>query len=462
MSGTRGAAVSSTEDSPAGSRFRFRWWHFAVLLLAIVVVFVLIRRWHWKREFRQRIAAIAAAGYPATTEELDAWYRWPAPGENAAGWILDAGDRLTKPPQKDYDRLWTLIRYPGELPTGDPLSEDARQLMVRHVEANREALQLLHEGATVEESRYPIDLSDGFESLLPHLSVYRDAHYLLCFEALTCMEAGDPNGAARAIQAALGVTHSLDHEPTVISQGVRLRSQVTILGILERLLCRQTLAEPQLQALETAVQDAYVPEALKRALVGERCMIVHLFAVRQLPSSNLRWTSSMQAVLEVYSALGLTAREGTRLLDTAEEFIQALQLPPLRRQEAIERATLRLDACTKRSMMLFEYSHLSAVVAFEIEYIASVRTALVALAAERFRLRPGRWPETLSELVPQYLPDVPDDPFDGAPLRYRCLEAGFAVYSVGEDRGDDGGRPLPPPKERQPGETYDITFAVRR
>jgi hypothetical protein len=170
----------------------------------------------------------------------------------------------------------------------------------------------------------------------------------------------------------------------------------------------------------------------------------------------------MEVVLGAYSALGLTAREGTRFLDTMEQFIQALELPPHRRQEAIEEASLRLDACTKRSLLLFEYSHLSDVVAFETEYLANVRTASVALALQRFRLRTGQWPETLPELVPQDLPEMLKDPFEDAPLRYKRLELGFVVYSVGEDRGDDGGRPLPPPKGRKPGETYDVTFTVRR
>src|SRR5258708_33325388 len=48
---------------------------------------------------------------------------------------------------------------------------------------------------------------------------------------------------------------------------------------------------------------------------------------------------------------------------------------------------------------------------------AILRTAYTALAAERFHLANGHWPDKLQELVPTYLRSVPDDPFDGAPLR---------------------------------------------
>jgi len=70
---------------------------------------------------------------------------------------------------------------------------------------------------------------------------------------------------------------------------------------------------------------------------------------------------------------------------------------------------------------------------------AVLRGATVGLALERYRLATGRWPKELTELVPDYLPAVPTDPFDGRPMRYRPLSDGVIVYSVGPDGQDDGG-----------------------
>jgi hypothetical protein len=61
------------------------------------------------------------------------------------------------------------------------------------------------------------------------------------------------------------------------------------------------------------------------------------------------------------------------------------------------------------------------------------RCAVAAVAAERYRLRHGAWP---AALAPECLPD----PFDGQPLRYHRLADGIVIYSIGEDRADDGGR----------------------
>jgi hypothetical protein len=35
---------------------------------------------------------------------------------------------------------------------------------------------------------------------------------------------------------------------------------------------------------------------------------------------------------------------------------------------------------------------------------------------------------------------VPEDPFDGQPLRFRPLRTGFVVYSIGSDRKDNDGK----------------------
>jgi len=67
--------------------------------------------------------------------------------------------------------------------------------------------------------------------------------------------------------------------------------------------------------------------------------------------------------------------------------------------------------------------------------------ALVAIALELYRRRAGDWPERLDQLVPDLLPSVPPDRFDGRPLRYRLADGRPVVYSVGCDRVDDGGMP---------------------
>jgi hypothetical protein len=91
---------------------------------------------------------------------------------------------------------------------------------------------------------------------------------------------------------------------------------------------------------------------------------------------------------------------------------------------------------------------------------ATLRTAHAALAIERYRLDHGALPETLDDLVPDYLDAVPEDPFDGAPIRYRRTEPGYVLYSVYTDLKDDGG--VKAEKDQQNNWIGDWVFEVRR
>jgi hypothetical protein len=67
--------------------------------------------------------------------------------------------------------------------------------------------------------------------------------------------------------------------------------------------------------------------------------------------------------------------------------------------------------------------------------------AEVVVAVERYRRKNGVRPESLSALVPEYMPHVPDDPFcANAALNYDAARG--IVWTVGAD-GDFNGEKLP-------------------
>lgn len=68
------------------------------------------------------------------------------------------------------------------------------------------------------------------------------------------------------------------------------------------------------------------------------------------------------------------------------------------------------------------------------------RIVMAAIALHRYHLHHARWPQQLSDLAPAYLPEVPLDPFDGRPLRYKLdAEGRFLLYSIGPDGLDQDG-----------------------
>ncbi|MAT71253.1 MAG: hypothetical protein CMJ58_17215 [Planctomycetaceae bacterium] len=73
------------------------------------------------------------------------------------------------------------------------------------------------------------------------------------------------------------------------------------------------------------------------------------------------------------------------------------------------------------------------------QQVAHLRMLITQMALRAYRLEHDELPGTLEELVPDYLPSVPLDPFDGQPLRYRRESQRYTLYSVGGNQTDDGG-----------------------
>jgi hypothetical protein len=59
------------------------------------------------------------------------------------------------------------------------------------------------------------------------------------------------------------------------------------------------------------------------------------------------------------------------------------------------------------------------------------------LAARAYVIAKGKLPDSLDALVPEFLPNVPRDPYDGKPVRY--IPDTGEVYLIGDNYRDDGG-----------------------
>lgn len=88
------------------------------------------------------------------------------------------------------------------------------------------------------------------------------------------------------------------------------------------------------------------------------------------------------------------------------------------------------------------------------EIMAATRAARLVCALQLHRLdHEGRWPDRLTDLVPNILSELPSDPFrsDNATFGYRlCERDGFVLWSVYRNGHDDGGvRTLDQPQDAE-------------
>jgi hypothetical protein len=75
----------------------------------------------------------------------------------------------------------------------------------------------------------------------------------------------------------------------------------------------------------------------------------------------------------------------------------------------------------------------------EMRTEATLALTRIGFALAAHQREHGRYPQTLTELAPAILSEVPGDPCSGEEFVYRPADDGFLLYSVGINLKDDGG-----------------------
>ncbi|HRK33564.1 MAG TPA: hypothetical protein PLJ47_03125 [Candidatus Hydrogenedentes bacterium] len=373
---------------------------------------------------RSTVSAIRANNEPTTMEELDAWYRQVPEEQNAALLVLQAIESF-QPGESD-----ALVPYATKLQpdlNGAPFSAEVRVALAGHLADNKEALELLARAVDMPGSRYPVFLPTVLQSGLPHLEGIRGLARLYAAEAVFKADQEDARGACEAIMRNLKLADTLQNEPILISQLVRVAIQGLALESAEYVVNRAPIESEELTALQDAVLRAEDPELLYRALVGERCFSTNFSGAQ---SGQAPFMSAFGRIASSYFQAGMQR--------SMTEAVDASRLPEMERRTRFNEIEVRLGKTLNPLVSMLVPNILRSSVTHD-HTTARIRVAAAAIAVERYRIASGKLPDSLDALVPRFLESVPQDPFDGAPLRYIREDKGFAVYSIGENMTDEGG-----------------------
>ena len=130
------------------------------------------------------------------------------------------------------------------------------------------------------------------------------------------------------------------------------------------------------------------------------------------------------------------------LLTMLSEAVEIAKLPPEAQRTKFQALEQKAKSLSNSNAIFARMSIPPALKVAEASHRTrtELRCAVVALAVERYRRANDKWPDSLDQLVPGQLKSVPLDLYDGKPLRYKRLEDGVLIYSVGPDGKDDGGK----------------------
>ena len=461
-------------QSPQSSRRRTLLWTvlgiLAFLILAPILALVIWRA-SLTSKVNRELTAIRALGLPTSPVELDAFYVQVPDAENAALLYVEAGGMLPTVDREDQ-KLQSQFEQLGRR---EPLPASITNYLAQRLSENKDALEILHRAAGLTNSRYPVDLNFGFQTLLPHLGKGKETVRLLREEAVHEAAAGRADRATASVLAGYAAARSLASEPLLISYLVGVAMNAITSSGLEQVVNRVALDDAQLQRLQKAILSGDNTKSLPRVLAGERGCSIGVFkdpagyaAMMNNgagggggPSPGL----AQGGPKALNSLTGFFDRDLLFYLKTMQKLIDSSQLPPLERFDALKSFDDDMVEARRKFyvMTAMIMPALGRCVDRDAENSARLRTAATALAVERYRFKHGGiLPETLSALVPESLPAVPIDPFTGEALGFRKQGKGFVVYSVGADRQDDGGATTPKKKGANGASPADICFTVER
>jgi hypothetical protein len=295
------------------------------------------------------------------------------------------------------------------------------------------------------ECRFPVKFEQGIEALLPHAQKLRSLVRLLLLDSQLCQAQGDKQQALGSLDAIFAAQRSLSKQSMIVEHLVALAITGVALKEAERLVNTLELSDEELAHLELEVNRLEIEEGLTRALIGERQMGYQgFYHLGQLTGSKepSKFPGEGQLTLPV---------DCRYYLQVLGDTIEASRQPYPEAIRLADQVDARMSADMKKPVARFTYTvtfllapALNAAFDVTARNIARRDATLCALAAQRHRLKHGQLPAKLADLVPEFLPAVPTDPFDGQPLRMLdrvSADKGDALlfYSVGKDRKDDGG-----------------------
>ena len=292
----------------------------------------------------------------------------------------------------------------------------------------------------------------AFDTEFPYLTIWLDIGRVLAIQARQARLAGRPDAAAEAALTAARMGNLvLKHAESTIHYWVGLALATQGLEALLDVAGESAATAEWAQALE---ELGPFDEGLARALKAECRYEAHV--VEQLADGEIHWLDLLGFgnarhdfrtwVLGIFQQPGYFFQpQATRrsVQDFYRRMIRDVALPYARIDSTDGRDFgrgwtdwLRPNAFGRalRTLMIPP-----AGITLEKKCrIESLRAgAQLVVACNRFEQARGRRPETLAELVPDFLGEVPRDPYDGEPFRFSA-EKGL-VWAVGRNLTDEGG-----------------------
>jgi hypothetical protein len=433
--------MAVTLSLPKSLKLRRRWLVLAaglLILAAIPFAGVAWRSYGFRRELNALVAELDRTDPRWRLDDLEADRAVVSDGENAALVVADLWKRMQTTARGEMVRGLTPFRYPRQfqLPPDEPLDAERYRTLIDALEYDESLVSRARSLARRSQGRAPIVYSaNGYSTPLGHVNDCGTIiHELLWLLPLVHAHEGDVDAGLEAALIILNTARSIGDEPCSTSQRCCLFHAGTAAQALERALAHGEPSAARLTAIHAAFATELAHPGWVIGLRGDRAMShqyltavenrrASIALVREIADPATSRTGWRAARDWIDDRLGWDVRSDhvwllkyyTRLIAGTRRPLHE-QADDLRLPDGVSEVIRGATAVTRNGFESYRASR------------AELCCAVVALAAERFRLARGRWPESPAELRPDWLGEIPVNPYDGRPVQWELTNDGLCVF----------------------------------
>lgn len=284
-------------------------------------------------------------------------------------------------------------------------------------------------------------------TMMPYASPLRSAARIALTEAEVAIEAQDTERLVEAWTSSLGLIRLCGEQRSLIGALVRAALQAILWDQISGVLIENPdlIPAPVLQRLLRDIQDQSYADvyAFERLMFDDAAQRTWsksgLFLSRGWFDEDINGAASAPSALDILLSPLAHLAAGDRATNQAEADAYYDTLIDLLRMNVWEITAADLPRPPKGPILRELVLGPETILSVSVQDRIRARTVRAAIACELYRRAEGAYPETIDQLAPTYLDRVPLDPFTGDPMRYARVGPSFTIYSVGNDRQDNGG-----------------------
>ena len=414
-----------------------------VLMALIIICFVFaagsmaasyLLRWQLGRE----ISKAAGIGEPMSFSEMAKGSGEVAADKDAAGLYMEA--ILATFPDDQGNLLNVNSHYLAKLdsvPAGEITKETHREISQQMIKF-QSILARFDKAAGMPLSGFDMDLEYGMEACQKRMKHIRAASLLLSLRVLELTSRDQDEAAAYSAMSMLRMMRVFESYPTMIITSTKAGLVGLACDDVRILLRHGDLSEETLQKLQAVLNETIMAHDLERSFLAERIYqmaITSDLLPKKLVAKYLQddFLDMPEKISVPESSLGKLKIQMKSVLFFRQiaEFISAAGDPWPVPLDTFEKLSEKPSPLVKAG---------SAFTGVFADVSAVLGSTVTTVAVERYRKANGKAPDSLDELVPDYLGAASVDPYTGKQLLYVHDDKGYTVYSIGANRTDDGGK----------------------